>query len=65
MSHPDEVERIQQERPQAEQRLKPLGIAYVDGLYSDDDYRREKRALLVIHSEVEDVAQALKVCREH
>ena len=41
----DEVARIQQERQLAEQRLKRLGKAYVDGLYPDDDYRREKRAL--------------------
>ena len=41
----DEVERIQQGRQQAEQRLKRLGKAYVDGLYSDHDYRREKRDL--------------------
>ena len=40
-----EVERLEQERIQAEQRLKRLGKAYVDGLYSDDDYRREKRSL--------------------
>ena len=39
------VERIQQERQLAGQRLKRLGKAYVDGLYPDDDYRREKRAL--------------------
>lgn len=41
----DEVERIQQERQQTQQRLKRLGKAYVDGLYPDNDYRREKRAL--------------------
>ena len=41
----DEVNRIGQERLQAEQRLKRLGRAYVDGLYSDDDYKREKRSL--------------------
>ena len=41
----DEVERIQQERQLAGQRLKRLGKAYVDGLYPDEDYRREKRAL--------------------
>ena len=28
-----------------EQRLKRLGKAYVDGLYGEDDYRREKRFL--------------------
>jgi len=41
----DEVNRIGQERLQTEQRLKRLGRAYVDGLYSDDGYRREKRSL--------------------
>ncbi len=41
----DEVERVQQERQLTGQRLKRLGKAYVDGLYPDDDYRREKRAL--------------------
>ncbi len=41
----DEIERIQQERQQTRQRLKRLGKAYVDGLYPDNDYRREKRAL--------------------
>jgi len=41
----DEVERIQQEREQVSQRLRRLGKAYVDGLYFDDDYRRDKRAL--------------------
>ncbi len=41
----DEVERVQQERQLTEQRLKRLGKVYVDGLYPDDDYRREKRAL--------------------
>ena len=40
-----EVNRIRQERLQAEQRLKRLGRAYVDCLYSDDDYKREKRSL--------------------
>ena len=41
----DELNRIGQERVQTEHRLKRLGKAYVDGLYSDDDYRREKRSL--------------------
>ena len=41
----DEVERIHHQKQQTEQRLKRLGTAYVDGLYSDDDYRREKSSL--------------------
>ncbi len=41
----DEVDRVWLERIQAEQRLRRLGKAYVEGLYADNDYRREKRAL--------------------
>ena len=41
----DEVERVASERKETEQRLKRLGRAYVDGLYFEDDYRREKRLL--------------------
>ena len=41
----DDVERVRQERVQTEQRLRRLGTAYVDGLYDDDGYRREKRSL--------------------
>jgi DNA invertase Pin-like site-specific DNA recombinase len=39
------AEKLQHERIQAEQRLKRLGKTYVDGLYSEEDYRREKRSL--------------------
>ena len=38
----DEVKRVHEERQHTEQRLKRLGRAFVDGLYSEDDYRREK-----------------------
>ena len=41
----DDVERVRQERVQTQQRLWRLGTAYVDGLYDDDGYRREKRSL--------------------
>ena len=41
----DEVQRVAQERDQVQQRLRRLGKAYVDGLYGDEDYRREKRLL--------------------
>ena len=41
----DEVNRIEQERKETEHRLHRLGKAYVDGLYSEDDYRREKHFL--------------------
>ncbi len=65
----DEVERVKQERTQAEQRLRRLGKAYVDGLYSDEDYRREKRGLeeklagLVV-PEVDATRQAGKLLEE-
>ena len=39
----NEVERVKHQRTQAEQRLRWLGKAFVAGLYSDDDHRREKR----------------------
>ena len=35
---------LQKDR-QTEQRLKRLGKAYAEGLYSDEDYRRENRTL--------------------
>ena len=41
----DEVKRVEQERTQTGQRLKRLGRTYVDGLSSDEDYRREKHLL--------------------
>jgi len=41
----DEIKRIEEERRRVEQRLKRLGKAYVDGLYGDEDYKREKRFL--------------------
>ena len=50
----DEMKRIEQERRNVDQRLRRLGKAYVDGLYGDDDYKREKRSL-------EDRAAALVI----
>ena len=41
----DEVGKVSQERIQEEQRIRRLGKAYVEGLYADDDYRRQKRPL--------------------
>ena len=41
----DEVERISREKMETHQRLKRLGRAYVDGLYPEETYRREKRFL--------------------
>ena len=40
-----ELDRIAEERLKVDQRLKRLGKAYVDGLYGEDDYKREKRYL--------------------
>ena len=41
----DEVKRVDQERVSVGQRLRRLGMAYVDGLYEDEEYRRQKRLL--------------------
>ena len=41
----DEVKRVERERDQVQQRLKRLGTAYVDGMYDDAEYRRQKRVL--------------------
>jgi len=42
----DEAARIQDERTRVNERLRRLGLAYVDGLYSDADYQRQKRSLI-------------------
>ena len=41
----DEVTRIQDERVRVTDRLRRLGRAYVDGLFSEDDYRGQKQIL--------------------
>ena len=41
----DEVQRVQQERGQVEQRLKRLGQVYLDGMIEQEDYKRQKRLL--------------------
>ena len=41
----DEVKRVGEERKRAEQQLRRLGRAYVDGLYDDEEYRRQKKRL--------------------
>ena len=41
----DEIKRVERERDQVHQRLKRLGTAYVDGMYDDAEYRRQKRVL--------------------
>ncbi len=39
------MKRVEQERVEVEQRLKRLGRAYVDGVYNEESYRRELKAL--------------------
>ena len=39
----DDVERVRGRKQQLEERLRRLGKAYVEGMYSDSDYEREKR----------------------
>ena len=41
----EEAARIQKEHQATVDRLRRLGRAFVDGLYSQEDYQREKRAL--------------------
>ena len=41
----DDVKRVGEERKRAEQQLRRLGRAYVDGLYDDEEYRRQKKRL--------------------
>ena len=41
----DEVERVKQERKKTQEKLRRLGTAFVDGVYEENDYRRQKRQL--------------------
>ena len=41
----DEVERVQEERKKAQHKLKRLGKAFVDGVYDEPDYQRQRRLL--------------------
>ena len=41
----DEAKRVEKEREEVEQRLKRLGRAYVDCVYSEEGYRRELKSL--------------------
>jgi len=41
----DEVARVKEERAKAEDKLRRMAKAYVDGLFPDAEYRRQKRLL--------------------
>ena len=41
----DESERIQKQRKQANDKLRRMGRAYIDGLLPDDEYSRQKKLL--------------------
>jgi len=41
----DEITRVREERERVSDRLRRLGTAYVDGLFPEPEYRRQKRAL--------------------
>jgi len=41
----DEVARVREERDRVSDRLKRLGTAYVDGLFPEQEYHRQKRDL--------------------
>ena len=39
------MERIAKQRQQVSERLRRLGLAFADGLFPDEEYRRQKRTL--------------------
>ncbi len=41
----DEVERVEEERKKVQDKLKRLGKAFVDGVYDEADYQRQRRLL--------------------
>ncbi len=41
----DEVARVKEKRQKTHDRLKRLGRAYVDGLYDENEYKRQKRLM--------------------
>jgi DNA invertase Pin-like site-specific DNA recombinase len=41
----EEVERVQEERKRAQDRLKRLGQAFVDGVYDEAEYQRQRRQI--------------------
>ena len=43
LSTKDEAESIREKRQKVQERLRRLGKAYVDGVYDDEEYKRQKR----------------------
>jgi len=41
----DEVERVKKEREKTQEKIRRMARAYVDGLFPEDEYRRQKRLL--------------------
>jgi len=41
----DEVERVKKEREKTQEKIRRMAQAYVDGLFPEDEYRRQKRLL--------------------
>ncbi len=39
------MERVKQERKKTQEKLRRLGTAFVDGVYAENDYKRQKRLL--------------------
>ena len=40
----DEAENVREKRQKVQERLRRLGKSYIDGIYDDDEYKRQKRA---------------------
>ncbi len=59
----DEIARVHEERDRVSDRLRRLGTAFVDGLFPDQEYRRQKLALesrleSLVVSEVDSAEEA-------
>ncbi len=65
----DEVARVIAERERVKERLKRLGVAFVDGLYDEAEYRRQKATLMaqlevLVISEVDNAKEACRLIRD-
>ena len=65
----DEAESIREKRQKVQERLRRLGKAYVDGVYDDEEYKRQKRTAelelgSLVLSEADAAAEAGKLISE-
>ena len=67
----DEAGSIREKRQKVQERFRRLGKAYVDGVYDDDEYKRQKRAcerelesLVLSEAEADAAAEAGRLISE-